>query len=533
MASRKKAASQQAAQAGKASTRRGQTDEEPVDDPPPVKAATKPRATKSKPHGKAPESTSQEPATQPAGGRSCIVPKPKKGSKQPPHKPIDKVPQPCPQPKPRGKASQTKAIAKTVVVGKDKGKGVDRIEPQMEVVNITPSNDDDPFAGDSDLEREWNTPFKIQTNPLAHKPNTPGPEFLTFDEGDYKFVEDNAPGQLVIASTPMCSTDGHITAAPLQEEEEETGSKIEVQRQSNPETYTTPKRPKTKAQLTKRARSEAKAKKDAAEDYSGEVAEVEKGSGNLDSPGPSSLPQKSRKVGSRMFREDRPYILCVFVGDLVPFLSLEPSGKCSACNFCKEKAKGDPRYSVSTFREGSSTGTIRSQFWDQHRHSWVTACNTANPPIKIQGKQAFSLEVLRKLLMKLNVEEDLPISFIEAPTLRNILLIARESLRDNQVLKRTAMMKLIMESFATEMHTLKHEFQSAMGKISFMTDGWATFLLYPFIAVIAHWIQKEDIKDTKLQEQLGIDYTLVLRSDVIGKPTASSSCHQRIKEDIG
>ncbi|KAK1215850.1 hypothetical protein PQX77_021530 [Marasmius sp. AFHP31] len=339
-----------------------------------------------------------------------------------------------------------------------------------------------------------------------------------------------------------------------EDEEEETRSEREVRHQSDPETYVMPKKPRTKAQskwAKSKAKTKAKAKtkrvtftEDTAEDFGNEVAAVGKGSDDSDSPGPPSLPKRSRKVGSRVFKEDRPHILRVFVADLVPFLSLQPCGKCSACKFCKEKAEGDPRYSVTTFGEGSSTGTIRGHFWDQHRHAWITACDTTNPPIKIHGKQgtlaqeyraendmqiapiidrpAFSLEVLRKLLMKLIVKEDLPISFIEAPTLRNILLIGKESLRNNQIPKRTTMTKLIMESFATEMHTFKDNFKSAMGRISFTTDGWSNFLLYPFIAVIAHWIQKEHITDPKLREQLGLDFTCPKALDARTTETAAA-----------
>ncbi|KAK1215064.1 hypothetical protein PQX77_022343 [Marasmius sp. AFHP31] len=75
---------------------------------------------------------------------------------------------------------------------------------------------------------------------------------------------------------------------------------------------------------------------------------------------------------------------------------------------------------------------------------------------------------------------------------------------------------MILESCLIEQHVMKKEFTGSMGKFSFTTDGWTTCTLFPFIAVIAHWMQAVPIKDTKLQEQLIIESNLVLRSDLIG-----------------
>ncbi|KAK1229039.1 hypothetical protein PQX77_007909 [Marasmius sp. AFHP31] len=233
MASRKTAASQKAACTGtgpaneapasqvqepRRNLRRGRTDEEPIDDLPPVNAATKSRVTKSKTCGQALESTAEEPARLPAEGRNCIMPKTTKGSKQPPPDSVEEVSHP--RPKPCGKASQTKATAKDIAADRDKGKGVDKRPIELpEVVDMASSNEEDPFASDSlsELERELNTPFKIWTTPLAQQPNTPGADFLTYDEGDYEYVDNDAPGpnQLVIASTAVRSEDGCITATPL------------------------------------------------------------------------------------------------------------------------------------------------------------------------------------------------------------------------------------------------------------------------------------------------------------------------------
>ncbi|KAK1225076.1 hypothetical protein PQX77_011996, partial [Marasmius sp. AFHP31] len=168
----------------------------------------------------------------------------------------------------------------------------------------------------------------------------------------------------------------------------------------------------------------------------------------------------------------------------------------------------------------------------------ISACDNTNPPIQIQGKHAqaaiefrqkhqmlvapveawprFTLEILGTTIMQMIVIEDLPISIIDTKSLRNVILVCRESLRDDQIVHRTTLTKMILKSCLIEQHVMKKEFTGSMGKFSFTTDGWTTCTLFPFIAVIAHWMQAVPIKDTKLQEQLIIESNLVLRSDLIG-----------------
>ncbi|KAL0063727.1 hypothetical protein AAF712_009419 [Marasmius tenuissimus] len=59
-------------------------------------------------------------------------------------------------------------------------------------------------------------------------------------------------------------------------------------------------------------------------------------------------------------------------------------------------------------------------------------------------------------------------------------------------------------------------------------DGWTNRIPYPFVVVIAHWIHAIPIKDPKLWEQLGINFTLRLRSDLIsfhGLPASHTGKH--------
>jgi len=54
-------------------------------------------------------------------------------------------------------------------------------------------------------------------------------------------------------------------------------------------------------------------------------------------------------------------------------------------------------------------------------------------------------------------------------------------------------------------------FQVSIRKISFTMDLWSDHNLRVFMGVTAHWIEL-----TKIQTSTGIDYTLKLRSDLVG-----------------
>ncbi|KAJ8073181.1 hypothetical protein PM082_020050 [Marasmius tenuissimus] len=142
--------------------------------------------------------------------------------------------------------------------------------------------------------------------------------------------------------------------------------------------------------------------------------------------------------------------------------------------------------------------------------------NDMDPVTTTHDRPEFTLELLGKHIIMMIVQCDLSLSFIDKVAFRNVIFILCKGLRDDQIPHRLTLTEMIKESFALEMHTLLDEFKTSMGNVSFTTDGWSTFTLFPFITIIAHWIQPIPIKDAKLREQMGVNETLVLCSDLIG-----------------
>ncbi|KAF9503993.1 hypothetical protein BS47DRAFT_1308980, partial [Hydnum rufescens UP504] len=63
--------------------------------------------------------------------------------------------------------------------------------------------------------------------------------------------------------------------------------------------------------------------------------------------------------------------------------------------------------------------------------------------------------------------------------------------------------KMIIQMWHAEFKNLKWEVASSLGKVSFTADIWTDGVLWPYLAVTAHWIQRCQ------------DGTLSLRADLI------------------
>ncbi|KAJ8081360.1 hypothetical protein PM082_007195 [Marasmius tenuissimus] len=48
-----------------------------------------------------------------------------------------------------------------------------------------------------------------------------------------------------------------------------------------------------------------------------------------------------------------------------------------------------------------------------------------------------------------------------------------------------------METWLIYMHKIKDDLKNALRTVSFTTDGWSDTTIFPFIAVTAHWVERE------------------------------------------
>ncbi|KAL0058616.1 hypothetical protein AAF712_014687 [Marasmius tenuissimus] len=274
-------------------------------------------------------------------------------------------------------------------------------------------------------------------------------------------------------------------------EERDTDRVEDLGAHSDPETYVSPARNKGKARAKALAkpRNHTKAKAGPCQkrvtfedDLEVAVAEVSTDSDDEDDIRPASIRRTTGKAGSRVFREDKPHILKVYASDIVPFFEPTADNKEAICKFCKKKAESVATHVIKKYGIGSSTSTIRGHLMAKHPFEWITACDSSSPPIQIQGVQAvqaaafrtsnnlqivrqaeqpqFTLHLLGEHIVRLIVEEDLSLIFVEATTLRNLLLMLRDGLRDDQIPRRTTLSKMVYNYFVLEMHGLIDDFKA-------------------------------------------------------------------------
>ncbi|KAJ8072642.1 hypothetical protein PM082_016201 [Marasmius tenuissimus] len=88
----------------------------------------------------------------------------------------------------------------------------------------------------------------------------------------------------------------------------------------------------------------------------------------------------------------------------------------------------------------------------------------------------------------------------------------------------TTIQKMVWECFLIYMHKMKKELKmNTLGKITFSTNGWTDSTVFPFIAVIAHYIKCIDI-DPKLQSSYSSPFMLQMKSVCVGFHTSAHLC---------
>ncbi|ESK83266.1 hat family dimerization domain-containing protein [Moniliophthora roreri MCA 2997] len=182
------------------------------------------------------------------------------------------------------------------------------------------------------------------------------------------------------------------------------------------------------------------------------------------------------------------------------------------CMFCKIKEEmQNPKFEVQIY-EFSSSNTNLWKHMLEHLPEWIAHCDahgytidakcvneevalyrqendmlTALATLKIEK---FSVEGLIARLEELIIAEDLPIAFMESEHVINVILYLQRDLTKDDIPGQTTMTKIILDTYRAHMYELTVELKTALGKISFTCDGWTDNLLYPFIAITAHWIQE-------------------------------------------
>uniref|UniRef100_A0A0W0FNI4 Uncharacterized protein n=1 Tax=Moniliophthora roreri TaxID=221103 RepID=A0A0W0FNI4_MONRR len=171
----------------------------------------------------------------------------------------------------------------------------------------------------------------------------------------------------------------------------------------------------------------------------------------------------------------------------------------------------NPKFEVQIY-EFSSSNTNLWKHMLEHLPEWIAHCDahgytidakcvneevalyrqendmlTALATLKIEK---FSVEGLIARLEELIIAEDLPIAFMESEHVINVILYLQRDLTKDDIPGQTTMTKIILDTYRAHMYELTVELKTALGKISFTCDGWTDNLLYPFIAITAHWIQE-------------------------------------------
>lgn len=83
------------------------------------------------------------------------------------------------------------------------------------------------------------------------------------------------------------------------------------------------------------------------------------------------------------------------------------------------------------------------------------------------------------------------INVVDCPEFRKFSLYGRNNLRENDLPHRTALTKLIYETYREEYEELKNDLQHALGRVSFTSDIWSDPNLAAFMAMTSHYCARD------------------------------------------
>uniref|UniRef100_A0A0W0FNK7 HAT C-terminal dimerisation domain-containing protein n=1 Tax=Moniliophthora roreri TaxID=221103 RepID=A0A0W0FNK7_MONRR len=221
------------------------------------------------------------------------------------------------------------------------------------------------------------------------------------------------------------------------------------------------------------------------------------------------------------------------------FTETEMEYICNICFELKSKSEFPEMFKVQTYETTSSITNMHNHLMlPTHIPIWIAHCDCLGIPIKAltvikkveayrsehsievpavvatQAFEKFSIQGLTQLLMEVIIAEDLPITFVESEQVICLVLYMRQDLTKGQILGRTTMTKVIIETWHQKMYELAAEMKLTLGKISFTCDRWTDLNLFPFITITTHWIKEVVIME---KTKCGVQTRTLLefRSDVI------------------
>lgn len=83
------------------------------------------------------------------------------------------------------------------------------------------------------------------------------------------------------------------------------------------------------------------------------------------------------------------------------------------------------------------------------------------------------------------------INVVDCPEFRKFSLYGRNNLRENDLPHRTALTKLIYQTYQEEYEELKKDLQHALGRVSFTSDIWSDPNLAAFMAMTSHFCARD------------------------------------------
>ncbi|KAE9396787.1 hypothetical protein BT96DRAFT_794211, partial [Gymnopus androsaceus JB14] len=63
-------------------------------------------------------------------------------------------------------------------------------------------------------------------------------------------------------------------------------------------------------------------------------------------------------------------------------------------------------------------------------------------------------------------------------------------LKDEDIPHRTKLRAAIIEQFQVYFNQLKTDLAASVSKISFTADVWSSFMMKPYLAITAHWLEQ-------------------------------------------
>lgn len=176
------------------------------------------------------------------------------------------------------------------------------------------------------------------------------------------------------------------------------------------------------------------------------------------------------------------------------------------CRVCEKIVEKDTSFASPAYGASTGNSTLRNHLKRQHpkKYEKLLQIESADDP-KSSLNQLFQTTIdnhlqpnidqprytaagLALACLKLISACDLPISTVELPEFRDLILLLKPEINSNDIPGRTKMSELALSEFEKEKKDLRARLHACPGRISLTCDTWTSDTMNAYLAVTAHYM---------------------------------------------